>query len=59
MSKKNLVRPLQVKLLVGFQPNLTGVISTIPSMHITGMFASLHKMATGPKIEKSRPALTG
>jgi hypothetical protein len=26
-----LARPSQVKLLVGFQPNFTGVISTIPS----------------------------
>jgi hypothetical protein len=29
--KKNLVRPSQVKLLVGFQPNFTGQIRTIPS----------------------------
>jgi uncharacterized ferritin-like protein (DUF455 family) len=30
-KKKNLVQPSQVKLLVGFQPNFTGVIGTIHS----------------------------
>jgi hypothetical protein len=48
-----LVRPSQVKLLMGFQPNFTGVISTIPSCaqywHIPLL---LHKMTTGAKDRK-------
>jgi hypothetical protein len=41
-NRKKLFWLSQVKQLVGFQPNLTGVISTIPSCAGS---ASLYKMA--------------
>jgi hypothetical protein len=47
-----LVRPSQVKLLVGFQLNFTGVISTIPSCA-----HHLHKMAARAKNRKILSAL--
>jgi hypothetical protein len=52
--------PSQVKLLVGFQPNFTAVISTIPSC-AQYRHVPLHctKWSPEQKIEKSWPAFTG
>jgi hypothetical protein len=55
-----LVRPSQVKLLVGFQPNLTGVISSIRSCaHHWHIPLRCTKWLPELKIEKSCLAFTG
>jgi hypothetical protein len=38
LKYKNLVQPLQAKLLVGLKPNFTGVINSIPSCANYGTF---------------------
>jgi hypothetical protein len=55
-----LVQPSQDKLLVGFQPNFTGVISTIPSCaHYQHISLHCTKLPQELKIEKSCPTYTG
>jgi hypothetical protein len=55
-----LVRPSQVKLLVGFQQNFTGVISIILSCaHHNHVTLHCTKWLSELKIEKSYPAFTG
>jgi hypothetical protein len=49
-KQNNLVRLSQVKLLVGFQLNFTGVAITIPYAHIAGMSAPLHNIASRARI---------
>jgi hypothetical protein len=54
------VWPSHVKLLVGFQPNFTGVIITIPSCaQYQQVLRHCTKWLPGLKIEKSCPAFTG
>jgi hypothetical protein len=57
---ENLVRPSQVKLLVGFQPKFAGMISTIPYC-VLHQHIPFHCTKWSPplKIEKSCPAFTG
>jgi hypothetical protein len=53
LKEKNIVRPSQVKLLVGFQPNFTGVISAIPKVvYTTGTFHFAAKIAARAKNTK-------
>jgi hypothetical protein len=49
LKKKKLVWFSKVKLLVGFQPNFTGVISTIPNCAYSQHFPLLVTIAINKK----------